>query len=227
MKNCIIVDDEFFSRERIKHFIKDYRQLNLIAEFSSANEALNQIENLKFDLVFLDIEMPGINGIEFAKKLLQRSCKIIFITAHSNFALQSFEANTMDYLLKPLSKESFDRAMSKLALYNEASIVLKIGNKEEIAAINKIAFFTSENAYTKAIYQEKEYLLSLSLDELEQMYIHDNFIRTHRSFLVNSLFFVELIRLADRKFEIELKTKNKDRIKVSREKLDLIKKYFR
>lgn len=227
MINCIIIDDEFFSRERIKSFIRDYEELNILAEFSSANKALEHINDLKFDLVFLDIEMPGIKGIEFAKTLLEYPCKIIFITAYSDFALDSFEANTVDYLLKPISAETFARAIKKLELKQSTNIVLKIGNKEEILDIGKIVYFTSDNTYTKVISTEKEYLLNKSLDELEAEYQRFHFLRTHRSFLVNTKFFAELIRLADRKFEIQLRTKNFYRIKVSREKIDQVKLYFK
>jgi len=104
--NCCVIDDEPLALELLVSYVKKTSFLNLVGQFSNAIEATDLISSEKVDLLFLDIQMPEINGIEFSK-MVKKSCKIIFTTAFSNYALDGYKVNALDYLLKPISYSDF------------------------------------------------------------------------------------------------------------------------
>jgi two-component SAPR family response regulator len=114
--NCIIVDDEPLAREGIRLLIVKTKGLKLSGRFSNANAASEFLVNNKVDLVLLDIEMPGTNGIDFAKTIPEKTL-IVFTTAYSEYALDSYEVEAIDYLLKPIESERFQKAIDKAASY--------------------------------------------------------------------------------------------------------------
>src|ERR1043165_7867963 len=113
---CIIVDDEPLAREGIKLLIDKTIGLTLLESFNNAIRASKYLQETSVDLVFLDIQMPGINGIDFAKTIPQKTL-IIFITAFSEYALDSYEVEAIDYLIKPVRLERFQKAVNKAATY--------------------------------------------------------------------------------------------------------------
>jgi len=115
---CIIVDDEPLAREAIEMLIEKIQGLNFVGSFSNANSASEFIQNNSIDLVFLDIQMPGINGIEFAKTIPQETF-VIFTTAFSEFAIDSYEVDAIDYLIKPVKLERFKKAVEKAISYQK------------------------------------------------------------------------------------------------------------
>lgn len=116
--NCIIVDDEPLARDAVQMLIDKTDNLDLIGSFNSPNSATKFFENNIVDLVFLDIQMPGINGIEFAKTIPQKTF-VIFTTAFSEFATESYEVDAIDYLLKPIKLERFQKSVNKAQTYFE------------------------------------------------------------------------------------------------------------
>ena len=121
MKNkitAIIIDDETLARELIKKFVSYHSNIEVISECSNGFDAIKKINENKPDLIFLDIQMPKINGFEMLE-LLENPPVIIFTTAYDQYALKAFEVNAVDYLLKPFSQERFDEALNKAYLYLE------------------------------------------------------------------------------------------------------------
>ena len=198
--NCIIVDDEPLAREAMKLLIEESDNLQLIGSFNSAATASDFMEQQGVDLVFLDIQMPGITGIEFARNISKRSL-VIFTTAYSEYAVDSYEVDAIDYLIKPIDPERFHKAVNKAIAYH--SLLLK-EEKENIEAGNTEYFFVkSERRYFKINYKDilfieglKDYVI-IQLDEqrvitrmnlkniFELLPKHD-FLRVNKSYIVNT-----------------------------------------
>ena len=198
--NCIIIDDEPLAREAIEILVKDTSQLNLLGLFNNALAASKFMEENPVDLIFLDIQMPGITGIEFARNISKRSL-VIFTTAYSEYAVDSYEVDAIDYLIKPIDPERFHKAVNKAIAYH--SLLLK-EEKENIEAGNTEYFFVkSERRYFKINYKDilfieglKDYVI-IQLDEqrvitrmnlkniFELLPKHD-FLRVNKSYIVNT-----------------------------------------
>lgn len=134
--NCIIVDDEPLAREAIEMLIEQNTALNLLGSFNSAASAAEFMEDHTVDLIFLDIQMPGTNGIEFAKTIPKETL-VIFSTAFSEFALDSYEVDAIDYLIKPIREERFQKSVAKAIAYSK--LFKTVGNK--IESIGEDYFF--------------------------------------------------------------------------------------
>ena len=198
--NCIIIDDEPLAREAIEILVKDTSQLNLLGMFNNALAASKFMEENPVDLIFLDIQMPGITGIEFARNISKRSL-VIFTTAYSEYAVDSYEVDAIDYLIKPIDPERFHKAVNKAIAYH--SLLLK-EEKENIEAGNtEYLFVKSERRYFKINYKDilfieglKDYVI-IQLDEqrvitrmnlkniFELLPKHD-FLRVNKSYIVNT-----------------------------------------
>ena len=145
--NCIIVDDEPLAREAMKLLIEESDNLQLIGSFNSAATASDFMEQQGVDLVFLDIQMPGITGIEFARTISKKTL-VIFTTAYTEYALDSYEVDAIDYLIKPVEAERFQKAVDKALSYH--SLLLK-EEKEAIETIVAAEYFfvKAERGYFK------------------------------------------------------------------------------
>lgn len=207
--NCIAVDDEPLALGLVCKFIEQTPFLKLKARFHSAAEALKTIHEQKIDVVFLDIQMPDLNGIELARLLdsVPSRPRVIFTTAYNHFAIEGFRVDALDYLLKPFSYEEFLRAAQKARNYAEllnrpASgeaittaqpependyIFLKVEYQLVRVALNEILYIESLKDYVKVWLEGKERaLLSLtSLKALEEKLPANKFMRIHRSYIIS------------------------------------------
>lgn len=228
MIRVFIVDDELYARKRLVELLKRLPQIEVLGEAENATSAYDQISELRPDLVFLDIEMPEINGLILGKILTQLNIAIIFTTAHSEFALDSFDLNTVDYLLKPIKTERLQQALSKLhRTPPPRSLNIKVGNKHITIPYGDILYFSANESYSRLHTAEKEFTLSESLDSLENRLHTYGFIRCHRSYIVNKLFIQEIRRIGDRQYELIVCKNPLVKLKVGRtylKNIDLIKK---
>ncbi len=207
--NCIAVDDEPLALGLVSKFIEQTPFLRLKAKFHSAAEALKAIHDQKIDVVFLDIQMPDLNGIELARLLdsVPSRPRVIFTTAYNHFAIEGFRVDALDYLLKPFSYEEFLRAAQKALNYAELLnrpsatnapetpraeaesdyIFLKVEYQLVRVALNDILYIESLKDYVKVWLEGKEKaLLSLtSLKALEEKLPPNRFMRIHRSFIIS------------------------------------------
>ena len=150
--NCIIVDDEPLAREAMKLLIEESDNLQLIGSFNSAATASDFMEQQGVDLVFLDIQMPGITGIEFARTISKKTL-VIFTTAYTEYALDSYEVDAIDYLIKPVEAARFQKAVDKALSYH--SLLLK-EEKEAIETIVAAEYFfvKAERRYFKVNFSD-------------------------------------------------------------------------
>ena len=198
--NCIIVDDEPLAREAIEILVKDTSQLNLTGMFNNAIGASKFMEENPVDLIFLDIQMSGITGIEFAHNISKRTL-VIFTTAYTEYALDSYEVDAIDYLIKPVDPERFHKAVNKAIAYH--SLLLK-EEKENIEAGNTEYFFVkSERRYFKINYKDilfieglKDYVIlqlkdqriitKMTLKAMQEQLPASLFFRINKSYIINT-----------------------------------------
>lgn len=200
--SCIAVDDEPLALALLSRFIEQTQFLSLEGKFDSAIEALNYINKNSVELVFLDIQMPDLTGMELARilqgKATHQQPKIIFTTAYDQFAIEGYKVSAMDYLLKPFSYEEFLRASTKVyhALETHAVdeaenklpyIFLKVEYQLQKVFLNEIICVEGYKDYVKVHLVGKPHpLLSLtSLKNMEEILPKDQFMRIHRSFIIS------------------------------------------
>lgn len=190
--NCIIIEDQIPAQRILKKYIKDIGTLNLQATFSDALEAMQFLKTNSTDLIFLDIHLPKISGIEFLKSIPQPPA-VILTTAFSDYALEGYELNIVDYLLKPFSFQRFVKAVAKVkeskrsdnSTLSEKSIFIKSGYEYIKLETKEISFIKSDMDYTEIHIKEKYHVSSESLSNWEKKLPVDLFTRIHKSYLVN------------------------------------------
>ncbi|WP_196892988.1 LytR/AlgR family response regulator transcription factor [Aureivirga marina] len=210
--NCIIIDDEQPARKLLESYCTKIEDLNVLQSFKSAMDAILFMEKETVDIIFLDIQMPDLTGIDFLKVIQRKQTKIIFTTAYRDYAIEGFELDATDYLLKPIEFFRFLKAVNKakkeiqqipakkITIDNsEKFIHLKSSKKQYRIAIGNIQFIKSENEYLTYFMNENQKLLVYgTLKDALQMISKSNFIRVHRSYIINLNFidFVEGNRIS-------------------------------
>ncbi|MFM2388311.1 MAG: hypothetical protein RL660_3068 [Bacteroidota bacterium] len=190
MIRCIIVDDEQQPHGIIKNYAQRYGDIEILGHAYNAVEAQDLLEKHAVDLVFLDIQMPEITGLDFIKSLNQLP-NIILITAYSDFALDGFDLGVVDYLLKPVPYERFEKAIAKLQkiLSNKPEddlppLQFRVGGITKLFEVNSISYFQSLSNYVKIWTGSQSYLTIGTLTELENSLPKGKFVRIHKSYLV-------------------------------------------
>lgn len=190
---CLIIDDEPLAIDLLKSYVEKTSFLELAGTFDNAPSSMDLILNGGINLIFLDINMPQINGLEFSKTL-PHSIKVIFTTAYDQYAIEGFRLNALDYLLKPINYAEFLQAANKalewfkLLDYNRStSIFIKSGYRVEKVDFGDILYIENQKDYVKFhLENTKEPLSSLmSMQSLEEKLPSKQFMRVHRSFIVN------------------------------------------
>jgi len=195
---CLIIDDEDLARELIETHLEQLEGFELIASCASAIEASAILQKWTIDLLFLDIEMPVLKGTEFFKNLIQKP-KVIFTTAYRDYALDGFELNAVDYLLKPITFGRFFKAIEKF-LESESTTSQIILNNEDVihkdyiyirndrkqvkVKFEDILYIESLKDYIKIHLLEKNYMTKYSISSFHKL-LDNRFVRVHRSFIVN------------------------------------------
>ncbi|MDI6808044.1 MAG: LytTR family DNA-binding domain-containing protein [Candidatus Eisenbacteria bacterium] len=233
---AIIVDDEKLARSRLKHLLQRHKQIEVIGEAVNGKEGVDLVRKTSPDVIFLDIKMPVTSGFEMLRGL-DKSPYVIFTTAYDEFALRAFEENTIDYLLKPVSEEAMDRAISKLTdfLKRGKSVTIDLerlarsmeeqrrvirrfsvtaGNKIVLIPEDEIYFFNAEDKYTFLNTRDHDFIVSFPIKDLENRLDPAKFVRVHRSYVVNLNFIESVNRWFGGKLLVKMK--NGKEITVSR-----------
>lgn len=189
MLNCIIVEDQPPAQRILKKYISEIDILILKEIFSDAISAKNYIENNIVDVIFLDIHLPKLSGIEFLKSI-KNSPKIIMTTAFSNYALESYQFNVIDYLLKPIPFERFLQAISKLESYtiSNKTVFIKSGYDHIKINISDILYIKADSDYTEIITEKKTFLSKESLKYWLQKLGEKDFCQIHKSYILNTYY---------------------------------------
>ena len=186
---CLVVDDEELARTLLKTYIEKIDFLELVAAVENPIEASSILKMEKIDVVFLDIQMPELKGTDFAK-MIDPNTKVIFTTAYSEYALEGFELNALDYLLKPITFERFLQSVNKIetrgGVTSEAStIVVKSGYDLHKLKFNDIVYIESDSEYVVFHMGGKKIMSYQTLTSLEKQLPDQIFLRVHRSYIVN------------------------------------------
>lgn len=192
---CIIIDDEPIARAGLKEYIQDVAFLQLAGEFDNPMKAIDTLQQQKIDLLFLDIQMPRMTGLEFLKTLTHPPL-VIFTTAYPNYAVEGFELNAVDYLLKPFSFERFWKAVVKAKAQCEVAtqpaasnaeadyFFIKSDSKLIKIRYDEILFVEALQNYVAVHTAEKKYITYLTFRSIEEYLPAGRFVRTHKSFIV-------------------------------------------
>ncbi len=197
-QQLLIVDDEPLARQRLRDLVGDIGGYTVVGDAANGIEAMTLLQNQKVDIALVDIRMPVMDGIELAQHIRQLANppNLIFTTAYDHYALQAFDLNAIDYLLKPIRAERLSAALTKARPLNlkqsqglqslqETRQHLSIHERGKVLliAVDEVLYFRAELKYVTVRTREKSYLLEISLNQLEQSYA-DRFVRIHRNALV-------------------------------------------
>jgi two-component system LytT family response regulator len=191
MYKCIVVDDEELARRLMTRHLSELEDFELVASCESAIEALKIIKEESIDLMFLDIEMPLLKGTDFLKALSQKP-KVIFTTAYREYALEGFELNVVDYLLKPINFTRFLKAIEKFlestnkVIENSVSKYIYVqSNKKNIKIVlEDVLYIESLKEYVQIHFKNRKVIFKGGISAFEQKLDH-HFVRVHRSYIVN------------------------------------------
>ncbi len=205
MSKIIIVDDEPLARSIVKEYLQKHPQLQLMAECGDGFEGVKAIQQHQPDLIFLDIQMPKINGFEMLE-LLDNTPAVIFTTAFDEYAIKAFEAHAIDYLLKPFDQQRFDKALLKWQEKKETTsekntqglletasqspsqsqrIVIKDGSKIKIIPVHDVMYLEAADDYVKVHTKDGYFLKNKTMNHFEKALDTAQFVRSHRSYIIN------------------------------------------
>lgn len=201
----IIIDDEPLARSIVKEYLQKYPQIEIVEECNDGLEGLKAIQQHQPDLVFLDIQMPKINGFEMLE-LIEQPPAVIFTTAFDEYAIKAFDTHAIDYLLKPFSQERFDKAIQKWTEQKNVSsekatqelletasqspaqsqrIVVKNGSKIKIIPVQDVFYLEAADDYVKIHTKDGYFLKNKTMNHFEQVLDPQHFVRSHRSYIIN------------------------------------------
>jgi two-component system LytT family response regulator len=237
----VVVDDEAIARRHIVRLLGRHDDLEVVAQASNGIEALAVIRDLQPDLLFLDVEMPGMDGFQLLRELPKQPI-VIFTTAHDRYALAAFKENSVEYLLKPVGSEDVDRAVRKvLALAAAAAVpdqqviervlqhlrpraqkqlLLPVGDVLKPMRLDQIVYFEARDKSTMIYGLDGTFQTETSLAELETRLPADDFIRIHRQHIINVAFIRELQRWGNRQLKVVFTTPVNADLYVSRRNVD-------
>ena len=238
MINCIIVEDELPAREELKYFLNEEKEIKLIEEFESPLDTLNFLEKNKIDVVFLNINMPDMNGINLRKIIskIYPEVKIIFITAYKDYAVDAFEVKAFDYLLKPYSEERIRNLLKSLVSTKSVDnilnrntslkkITINMDEKIYVLSLSDVDYIEANEKETLIFANKKRYVSKIKISKWEEMLEGYNFYRCHRSYIINLDKIVEIEQWFNSSWIIKLKNYSTT-IPVSRNNIKELKELF-
>ncbi|HEX6333589.1 MAG TPA: LytTR family DNA-binding domain-containing protein [Flavisolibacter sp.] len=201
---CLLVDDNKMARMALKQLVTQVPNLELVAECSNAEEAMQQLNTTQVELLLLDIEMPGMNGLELTKNLGNKRPLIIFTTAKTDYAVEAFELNVVDYLVKPITLPRFKQAIDKVnetlesnkeevKVEEQGFVFVKDNGMLKRISIDDILFLEAMGDYVKVHTPQKFHVVHATLKSIEEKLPSSRFIRVHRSYIVaiNKIDFIQ------------------------------------
>lgn len=219
---CAVIDDEPIAREILNDFIGQHHQLQLLGNYKNAKDALKGLAAQPVELVFLDINMPGLSGFQFLKSMPHPPA-VIFTTAYREYAMEGFEASAIDYLLKPIAIERFLLAVNKACTFlrpvaathteEEDSFFVKADGGLVKIFFNEILFIEALKEYVKIVTREKSVITYHTLGGLEEKLPAGKFYRVHRSYIVNikAITSIDGFTVKTDKYEIPISRNERDR----------------
>jgi two-component system, LytTR family, response regulator len=241
-----ILDDERLAVQRLERLLRDTGRVQIVGSSTDPEDALTSIDELALDVLFLDIQMPGLNGFELLERLGHPPA-VVFTTAYDAYALTAFETSAIDYLLKPIEPERLARALDKIERYGQQPaqpdirvlarelaarlapsrkldrIASKVGERTTLLDIGRISHFVAKDKLTFAVVGGREHVVDLTLAQLEERLDSRRFIRIHRATIVNTGFVLELYPAIDGGVLVRLKDDRQTELSVARDRVRELK----
>lgn len=229
---ALVVDDEAPARSELRFLLGEAGGVEVIGEASNATEAMQLIKAIPYDVVFLDVEMPGLSGIRLAEVLreLERPPAIIFVTAYSEHAVQAFEVEAADYLVKPVEVARLKRAVERLAPHTPAPsarverVPVEKAGKKLLLSVDDLFYVMAKDDYSYLYTDGERYLSTMSLAELERRLEPRGYFRVHRRFVVNLEKVKEVVPMYGGTLLLTMKDKAGTQVPVSRRRVPSLKK---
>jgi two-component system response regulator LytT len=209
---ALLVDDEAPARSELRYLLAAHDDVEVVGEAASAAEALELARSVRYDALFLDVEMPGLTGIEAAPLVRDRRDPpaVVFVTAHAEYAVDAFAVEAFDYLLKPVDPDRLARVLERLRERTVEDVVpveklaVVAGNATELLDYDQVHYVQADGDYSRVHTYDRSYLCTSSLGELEERLPSARFARIHRSYLVNLSKVAGIRRAAPDRFRLQL-----------------------
>jgi two-component system LytT family response regulator len=245
MIRAFVVDDERLAVERLTRLLTATGRVLIAGSATDPEAALVSLEDLPVDVLFLDIQMPGLTGFELLARL-ERPVTVVFTTAYDRYALEAFAVNSIDYLLKPVEADRLDRALDKIERFAGQAqpdvrelaralaaqlaptrrlerIASRVGERTTVLDVARVSHFTSKDKLTFAVVNGREHVIDHTLTELEAQLDARRFARVHRATIVNIGFVQELFPAVDGGVLVRLKDDRKTEVSVARDRVRELK----
>jgi two-component system, LytTR family, response regulator LytT len=225
MIRALIVDDEAPARSELRYLIGAYPEMTVVGEAAAAEEALALARTVPYDVVFLDVEMPGVSGLEAAPLVREQRQPpaVVFVTAHERYAVEAFAVEAFDYLLKPVDPDRLARVVERLrersaehVLPVEKIPVVGAGGGTELLDFDQVHYVEADGDYSRVHTYDRAHLSTASLAELERKLAGARFVRVHRSYLVNLAKVAAVRRAAPDRFRLQLADAQRTELDVAR-----------
>ncbi|MBU1218257.1 LytTR family DNA-binding domain-containing protein [Myxococcota bacterium] len=210
---AVIIDDEELARDALKYILDNIEEIDVVGEGSNGFDAVRLVQSLDPDILFLDIQMPKIDGFDVVNLLGETRTKVIFVTAYDEYAIKAFEVHAFDYLLKPVEEDRLRNTIDKLLKIDNSAecydytpvahdrdeknkpierIVIRDGAVVNIIMLNEIIYLEAQDDYVSIVTPKKSYLKNDTLARLEKLLPESDFCRIHRSYILNFNFLARI-----------------------------------
>jgi len=221
---ALIVDDEAPARSELRYLLAAHPEVSVVGEAAGASEALELARDLAYEVVFLDVEMPGLTGVEAAPLVRERRDPpaVVFVTAHERYAVDAFAIEAFDYLLKPVDPDRLARVVERLRertsedVLSVEKIPVVASGGTELLDYDQVHYVQADGDYSRVYTFDRSYLCTASLGELEERLPGGRFARIHRSYLVNLSKVAGVRRAAPDRFRLQLADAEKTELDVAR-----------
>ena len=211
---ALIVDDERLAREEIKRHLDNHPEIEIVGEATNITDATCMIGKLQPEIIFLDVQMPGGSGFDLLESL-NAVPQVIFTTAFDQYAVQAFEVDAIDYLVKPIREERFAKAIERTRARlvaeakeypGEQTIFIKEGERCHFIKVSRINWIESSGNYARLYFDGKKALIKRSLNHLEKMLDSDQFFRVNRTAIININYIIKIKPLSDGRLDVNLQS---------------------
>ena len=236
MLKAMIVDDEAPARSELRFLLDEIGDVEVVAEAENVREAIESLKKSRCDVMFLDINMPGVNGMQLAEALtkLKNLPAVVFVTAYGEYAAEAFDVNAVDYLVKPVETERLRRAVDKVrnAIGMTAKkaaaerIPVEKGGKKILVPVDKIRYITAKDDYSCLYTEDDHYLSTISLAQLEVRLADLQLLRVHRRHIVNLDYVSEVESIPGGTLQLTMRDDG-EKIPVSRRRVAPLKKVLK
>lgn len=232
---ALIVDDEAPARSELRHLLGRHSEVEIVGEAATAREALALAATVSFDAIFLDVEMPGLSGLDAARLIRGRSSRpdLVFVTAHDRYAVDAFAVEATDYLLKPVDPGRLARVVARLGkrVPSESPVPARLpvvsAGKTALLDYEAVHFVQADGDYSRIHTFDRSYLCTSSLREVEQALPSSRFVRIHRSYLVNLAKVASVGRAGGDRLRLTLDDAGRTELDVARRQGRLVRERLR